>query len=180
MLAASRLILVSALAPSWSLFDQVRTNVRPTIDMLAASRLILVSALAPSWSFLGPRSHQYETNKSPINRCHARPFSVGMPSIFRCGMPPRPPIGLVHPHLDFQWGSRALGAESSAPSDPCPGVWISGSRGEAPASYILRQARAKRGFVRTGCLLALIPFSAQFAHGAKASCSISLQGGFQL
>lgn len=30
MLAASHLILVSILAPSWSLADQVRTNVRPT------------------------------------------------------------------------------------------------------------------------------------------------------
>ena len=30
MLAASRLFLVSVLAPSWSLFDHDRTNVRPT------------------------------------------------------------------------------------------------------------------------------------------------------
>lgn len=30
MLTASHLILVSILAPSWSLSDQVRTNVRPT------------------------------------------------------------------------------------------------------------------------------------------------------
>lgn len=146
--------------------------------MLAAGRLFLVSILASSWSLFDD------------DLTNVRPTSVPKPKL--C------PSVFGGDAVDFSTRDDApsihrIGASASrfSAGQSCPrcrvvgtirpvlGVWISGSRGEAPASYILRQVRAKRGFVRTGCLLALIPFSTQFAHDAEASCSINLQGGFQ-
>jgi len=151
--------------------------------MLTASRLFLVSALVPSWSLRGLFLDHDRTNVRPASApksrmCpsvfggHAVDFSMRhvAPSVHRAGASA----------FLFSKGQSCLTCRVVGTIRPVLGVWISGSRGEAPASYILRQARAKRGFVRTGCLLALIPFSAQFAHVAKASCSMSLQGGFQL
>lgn len=148
-------------------------------DMLAAGRLFLVSVLVPSWSLF---DH---------DRTNVRPTSVPKPRL--C------PSAIGGNAVDLSTQDAALSAHRTGASTfrfparqscltcrvvgtirPVLGVWISGSRGEAPASYILRQVRAKRGFVRTGCLLALIPFSTQFAHDAEASCFINLQGGFQL
>ena len=121
MLAAGRLFLVSVLAPSWSLFDHDRTNVRPT--SVPKSRVCPSvfggDAVDFSMRHAAPSAHRMGTSASL--------FSQGQ-SCLTCRV-----VGIIRPVL---------------------GVWISGSRGEAPASYILRQARAKRGFVRTGCLLA--------------------------
>lgn len=156
------------------------TNPRPRrTDMLAASHLILVSILAPSWSLADHGSANARPASVPKSRLcpsgssgHAVDFPTRCIalSVHRMGVPAsRFSVGqsclFVPSRRHHQ--TRSLGSESE------------GSRGEAPASYILRQIRAKRGFVRTGCLLALIPFSTQFAHDAEASCSINLQGGFQ-
>lgn len=147
MLAASRLILVSVLASSWSLFDDDLTNVRPTS--------VPKPKLCPS--VFGGDAVDFSTRDDA-------------PSLHLVGVStPRFPVR-----------QSCLTCRVVGTIRPVLGVWISGSRGEAPASYILRQVRAKRGFVRTGCLLALIPFSTQFAHDAEASCFINLQGGFQL
>ena len=147
MLAASRLISVSILAPSWSLSDHDRTNVRPTS--------VPKPRLCPST--FGWHTVDFQMRCSALSPhrmgAYASRFSTGQSCL---------PVPSRRHHQ-----TRAPRSESE------------GSRGEAPASYILRQVRAKRGFVRTGCLLASIPFSTQFAHDAEASYFINLQGGFQ-
>ncbi len=125
MFVASRLILVSILASSWSLFDHNRTNVRPT--SVPKSRMCHSvfgeDAVDFSTRYAAPSIHRIGASASR--------FSAGQ-SCPRCRV-----VGTIRPVL---------------------GVWISGSRGEAPGTNVSASKAREASFCTRGYSGSATPF----------------------
>lgn len=122
--------------------------------MLAASCLFLVSVLSPSWSLLGPRRDQQESNKS-----------MTCPSII-CGhaveFPTRDAASSDH-RTDasaflFSQGQSCPTCRVFGIIRPVLGVWISGSRGEAPGINVSASKAHEASFCARGYSGSANPF----------------------